>query len=95
MSFSNYMIDDDVNFSPINLQSYHCSVHTAELDSEQIEEAQQLLREAQDASKGEAEDRLIDLSKAFLAQPAPKEGEHPCGEEYADRLRAVGKWPEN
>jgi len=91
--FSNFINDDDVNFNPIGSRSHHCSIHTSDLTPVAEAQAAQLLSEAEQTAKSEAESRLIELSQAFLSQPEPAEGEHPCGEEYAEILRTAGKWP--
>jgi hypothetical protein len=91
--FSNFLRDDDIDFNPMKAGSFHCSIHTVEISAQEIDEVSQLLREAEVAAKGEAETRVITLSQAFLAQPAPEEGRHPCGEAYEQRLREASKWP--
>ncbi|MEL6529788.1 MAG: hypothetical protein AAGK01_03885 [Pseudomonadota bacterium] len=93
LGFSNFLDDDDIDFNPISSQSFHCSIHTADQAPEAVAEASTLLAEAKSAAKSEAEERLIELSQRFLVQPKPADGEHPCGEDYAELLRAAGKWP--
>ena len=92
-SFTSYNGRSVDLYSPMGARGSHCSVHTADVTADELRLTRKLLSEAAVAAKGEAEREMVAQSLEYLDQPEPGEGEHPCGEEYAERLRAVGKWP--
>lgn len=88
-----YAATPDVSLSHGSSSASSCSLHTADLADAEVQQLATFVSEAKPLAETRGERLVIAYAEQFLNQPEPGPGEHPCGGEYAERLREIGKWP--